>query len=193
LLPIGYVTVPYLTGAFAVRPSLTGRDLALMTGLYVGFIGRIILKDFRDVIGDRLFGKRTWLVRHGRVATCRVSAACSITGTAIVIAIADRSLTFAISQLALLVATLLLLWALADDPGHRRDERLISTIAICGRGILLVLLAQLTFLRTDLSSPYRVAGLSGLTIVVLGQAWSMARHGPHLKPAPDCAYASATT
>ena len=190
LLPIGYVAVPYLTGVFAVRPSLTTRDLALMTGLYVGFIGRIVLKDFRDVRGDRLFGKRTWLVRHGRVATCRLSAACSITGTAIVVAIADRSFRFAMSELALLVATLLLLRALAHDRGHRRDERLISTIAICGRGIILILLAQLTLVHTDLSSSYRVAVLAGLTIVLLGQAWSMARHGPPLKPAPDWAYAS---
>jgi 4-hydroxybenzoate polyprenyltransferase len=190
LLPFGYVAVPYLTGAFAVRTSLTGRDLALAAGLYVGFIGRIVLKDFRDVAGDRLFGKRTWLVRHGRTATCRLSAVCSIAGTTIVVATADRSLTFAISELALLVTTLLLLRALADDRGHRRDERLISTVAICGRGIILILLAQLTLANTDLSNPYRVAVLAGLTIVLLGQAGSMARHGPALKPAPDWAYAS---
>ena len=190
MLPIGYVAVPYLTGVFAVRPSLTGRDLALAAGLYVGLIGRIVLKDFRDVRGDRLFGKRTWLVRHGRVATCRLSAACSIAGTVIVVAIADRSLTFAISELGLLVATLLLLRAIAHDRGHRRDERLISSIANCGRGIILVLLAQLTLVRTDVSSPYRVVVLAGSTIVLLGQAWSMARHGPALKPAPDWAHAA---
>jgi hypothetical protein len=61
---------------------------------------------------------------------------------------------FAISELALLVATLRLLWVLADDRGHRRDERLFSTIAICGRGVLLVLLAQLSLVRTVWSSPY---------------------------------------
>ena len=165
----------------------------MAAGLYVGFIGRIVLKDFRDVRGDRLFGKRTWLVRHGRVATCRLSAACSIAGTVIVVAIADRSLTFAISELVLLVATLLLLRAVADDRGHRRDERLISSIAICGRGVILVLLAQLTLVRTDMSSPYRVAVLAGLTIVLLGQAWSMARHGPPLTPAPDWAHAATST
>ena len=49
-------------------------DLLLLAGLYAGFVGRILLKDFRDVRGDALFGKRTFLVRHGRGATCTLSA-----------------------------------------------------------------------------------------------------------------------
>ena len=56
-------------------------DLALLAALYVGFVGRIVLKDFRDVVGDRLFGKRTFLVRHGRRTTCVLSAACWVGGT----------------------------------------------------------------------------------------------------------------
>ena len=57
-------------------------DLVLLAALYVGFIGRIVLKDFRDVVGDRLFGKRTFLVRHGRGPTCVLSAGCWVAGTA---------------------------------------------------------------------------------------------------------------
>src|SRR5207245_2835899 len=70
LLPLGYVAVPYLVGIFAVRNTLSRNDLLVLVGLYAGFIGRIVLKDFRDVRGDALFGKRTFLVRHGRRATC---------------------------------------------------------------------------------------------------------------------------
>ena len=69
LLPLGYVAIPYLVGVLTVQPSVDGRQLALLGGLYVAFIGRIMLKDFRDVRGDELFGKRTFLLRHGHVAT----------------------------------------------------------------------------------------------------------------------------
>jgi hypothetical protein len=47
-----------------------------MGGLYVGFIGRIMLKDFPDVRGDALFGERTFLVRHGWRATCATTPGC---------------------------------------------------------------------------------------------------------------------
>src|SRR6185295_8036287 len=57
LLPLAYVAVPYLLGIFAVRASVTPVDLLLLAGLYAGFVGRIVLKDFRDVRGDALFGK----------------------------------------------------------------------------------------------------------------------------------------
>lgn len=59
--------------------------------LYLGFIGRILLKDFRDVRGDALFGKRTFLVRHGRRATCAVSAGCLVTGNCAVVLAAQHA------------------------------------------------------------------------------------------------------
>ena len=62
---------------------MTRTDLLLLAGLYAGFIGRIVLKDFRDVRGDALFGKRTFLVRHGRRATCRLSATFLVVGVSV--------------------------------------------------------------------------------------------------------------
>ena len=66
VLPACYVAVPYLLGLLASGAGVRASDLPLLAALYVGFIGRIILKDFRDLRGDALFGKRTFLVRHGR-------------------------------------------------------------------------------------------------------------------------------
>ena len=72
VLPAGYVAVPYLLGILAVRSDIHLADLQLLVGLYVGFIGRIVLKDFRDVRGlDTLFGKRTFLVRYGGARRAR--------------------------------------------------------------------------------------------------------------------------
>ena len=82
-LPACYVAVPYLVGVLSARGHVRVSDLPLLAALYVGFIGRIILKDFRVVRGDALFGKRTFLVRRGRVSTCRVSAALWSAGTAL--------------------------------------------------------------------------------------------------------------
>ena len=45
VLPACYVAVPYLTGIFAARAFVRPADLLLLAGLYVGFIGRILLKD----------------------------------------------------------------------------------------------------------------------------------------------------
>jgi 4-hydroxybenzoate polyprenyltransferase len=47
----------------------------LSIGLYLGFIARILLKDFRDVKGDKAFGKVTFRLRYGPVVTCITSGA----------------------------------------------------------------------------------------------------------------------
>ena len=64
--PACYVAVPFLVGSFSVRATIGWQQLGLLAGLYLGFVGRIVLKDFRDLKGDALVGKRTFLVRHGR-------------------------------------------------------------------------------------------------------------------------------
>jgi len=75
LLPLGFVVLPFVVGAMSVGHDLRRQDLLLLAGLYVTFVGRIILKDFRDVDGDRLYAKRTFLLTHGPTVTCQVSNA----------------------------------------------------------------------------------------------------------------------
>ena len=113
VLPACYVAVPYLLGVLAARGRAGPATLALLAGLYLGFIGRILLKDFRDVRGDVMFGKRTFLVRHGRVATCAISACCWAAGTAVILA-ATRGLTvpLAVAEAACAAVVLVLLYAL---------------------------------------------------------------------------------
>ena len=184
VLPACYVAVPYLLGVLArsggrwsasVRPG----TLLLLGGLYLGFIGRILLKDFRDVRGDALFGKRTFLVRHGRTATCLFSGGCWILGTVAIIA-TTRQLTIplAAADILGLAGTVVLLRALDAGAGARRDEAIVAAIAIIGRSMILLLLAHLS-MRAAGWSPLRydavVTGLSGLTAA---QVVTMLRHGP---------------
>lgn len=178
VLPACYVAVPFLVGVLAVG-SPDGRDWLLLCGLYVGFIGRILLKDFRDVRGDTMFGKRTFLVRHGRRWTVAFSACCWTAGGALLSYAAGRATpSFVAGTAALLIAALLLLRALADERGARRDEALVAAIAIVGRGMLMLLIAHLSMTAAHWTALGRTAVSAGLVAATLGQAVSMARGGP---------------
>lgn len=74
LLPLGYVVFPFLFGWFLLDLHVIHIGYMLILALYLQFLGRIILKDYRDVKGDAVHGKRTFLLRHGNKAVCVVSA-----------------------------------------------------------------------------------------------------------------------
>jgi 4-hydroxybenzoate polyprenyltransferase len=181
LLPAGFVAVPFILGLTAGDAPLAGRNAVLLAGLYVGFIGRILLKDFRDVRGDALFGKRTFLVRHGREATCRTSAACWIMGAATLAAAPGLSPTVAAGQAALLAVALVLLHRLRTEGGPRRDERIISALAIVGRGMVLVVIAHLAAVDAGRSDLFAAALALALTAITLADARAMLRYGPRVR------------
>src|SRR5207244_1071369 len=87
VLPLGYVVLPFLVGAYSVGSTLGPHGLVLLAGLSVVFVGRIALKDFRDVEGDAVYGKRTFLLRRGRANTCAFSALCWVLGSATLLTI----------------------------------------------------------------------------------------------------------
>ena len=174
LLPACYVATPYLVGGFAAGSA----DFTLLAGLYVTFIGRILLKDFRDVRGDALFGKRTFLVRHGRRPTCLFSAVCLVVGAGVLVAgVPHPTVTLVAGYAAGTLAMLGLLAALARDLGHLRDESIISALAIVGRGMLLLLLAHLEMRTAHWSPVAYTAVLATLTVAFGAQAVSMLRRG----------------
>jgi hypothetical protein len=193
VLPACYVATPFLIGYYAGSATLGPRDVLLLTGLYLGFLGRILLKDFRDVRGDALFGKRTFLVRHGRRATCRFSAAMWMAGTVVLAATGRWQDGSAVSYSALALGVLVLIAALASEHGPRRDEVLIATAAILGRGQLLTVLAQNQLAAAHWNTPATTAMLLALASVTAGQAWSMYRNGPPMRrfavPIPAAAHA----
>lgn len=183
VLPACYVAVPYLVGIFAARATLRTGDLLVLAGLYVGFIGRIVLKDFRDVRGDALFGKRTFLVRHGRRWTCLFSGCCWVVGAAVLLAAAGTPSGVLVSTYAIcVVMALALLRALSVERGARRDEWLISAIAIVGRGMILVLLAHLAMVHAQVPIMAYDAVLAAIALLTAGQAGAMVRSGPVVRP-----------
>lgn len=184
VLPACYVAVPYLIGIFAARDSLRRGDMLLLAGLYVGFIGRIVLKDFRDVRGDEMFGKRTFLVRHGRRWTCAFSAFCWIVGTVMLVAAVRHPTVHLVAVNGVyLAAALLLLRALSTERGARRDENLIAAIAVVGRGIILAVLVHLALTNAQWPTAWYGAVMVALSACLLTQAIVMARSGPAVTPA----------
>lgn len=178
LLPACYVATPYLVGHFAAAPHLLPADLTLLAGLYVTFIGRILLKDFRDVRGDALFGKRTFLVRHGRRPTCAFSAVCLTVGAGVLVAGVPHPTGTLVAGYAVGTVVMVgLLAALANDIGHRRDESIIATIAIVGRGMLLLLLAHIEMWTAHWSPLAYTAVLAALALAFGAQAGTMLRRG----------------
>lgn len=178
LLPAGYVATPFLVGLFSVRTSVTAKDVALLAGLYVGFIGRILLKDFRDVRGDALFGKRTFLVRYGRRWTCIASGIAWTVGSFALVGVRNPTPALLAAQVAWVVLALVFLRRLAADLGARRDEHVISAIAIVGRGMVLTVIAHLGMTDAGWSVVRINAVTLALLAVLAGQALTMAKHGP---------------
>lgn len=168
LLPLGYVSLPYLVGVFAVGdPS---RDaLVLMAGMYVVFAGRILLKDFRDVRGDDLYDKRTFLLRHGTPATCRVAAACWVAGCALLpLLVPMRSAVLPVCAVYLALA-LHGLWRLTQHDEFFHQQRFIAGIAGMGRMLTLTLLAHFTMAGRDFSLLRSTAFLVALGVLGVGR------------------------
>lgn len=179
VLPACYVAVPYLIGLLPRGHRVTTDDLAVAGGLYLGFIGRILLKDFRDVRGDALFGKRTFLIRHGRRATCTISAACLVAGTvALLDAVQHVTGLLAGAEAVCLAGVLAALRALAAEPAARREEALISSIAVLGRGMVLLALAHLSMSAAHWQNPRYGVVLALLGLGTLGHAVRMIWVGP---------------
>jgi len=156
---------------------VTAAELALLGGLYLGFVGRILLKDFRDVRGDALLGKRTFLVRHGRVPTCRLSSVLWVLGSSTLAAVTGLRAPVVVAYGVLVVVALVLLRALSRSNGPRQDEALVGAIAIVGRGLVLALLIHYGTVQAGTSAILSALVMAAVVGALLFQAWDVARHG----------------
>jgi len=66
LLPLGYAFYPMMLGlyAFLGEFSFSIDNVLFIVSIYLLFMSRVMLKDFRDVKGDLKFKKMTFLLRH---------------------------------------------------------------------------------------------------------------------------------
>ncbi len=186
LLPLGYVALPFLVGALSVEPGLHRDDVILLVGLYVTFIGRILLKDFRDVKGDAMYAKRTFLVRYGRTATCVFSAACWVAGSAAMLALVPVRSLLVGAFAAYLTCALDGLRRLHATRGFVEEQVVIGAIAMVGRGMAVTVLAHFAMVSKGWSSGHQgavtlalVATLVGMYLVTLGERTRVSSIRPH--------------
>lgn len=177
LLPAGYVAVPFLTGLLAVRGQVGAGELALLAAAYVGFVGRILLKDFRDVTGDALLGKRTFLVRHGQRLTCTFAGACWAAGSVVTGLVAHPSAALDVSYLIRVVVALGLLVLLATAGNPAVQTALISATAVVGRGLVLALVLHLLAVARHLPATSEML-VQGLALAAeLATVWRITGRG----------------
>jgi 4-hydroxybenzoate polyprenyltransferase len=143
LLPLGFVGVPYLVGAFSAGATLHHLHPVLLAGMYLGFMGRLALKDFRDERGDRLYGKRTTLVRHGRERTCLFSAVFWSAGAVVSLRGLPPGLSTTAAMIAYILVVVAMLADIARDDDGTRDVANIAAIAAIGRALVYTAIIQL--------------------------------------------------
>jgi 4-hydroxybenzoate polyprenyltransferase len=183
LLPIGFVAVPFLVAVFATGATPDAGNVWLLGALWVGFTGRIVLKDFRDVHGDSLYGKQTFLLRHGRRATCSFSAACWAASAVALLGVTRTTLA-SLSVLVFLGCALRALRLLSRETEFIAEQVEISAIAVAGRGIVVSVLAVLVLDAEGWAWPASTAVIASLTLVFLGMytATVSRRSSPVLAP-----------
>jgi 4-hydroxybenzoate polyprenyltransferase len=160
-LAVAYVGIPYWAGAVAVGESLQTFDLPLMGALYLLFAGRIILKDFRDREGDAAHGKPTFLLEHGKRATCLVSLGAVCAGDALLVAtLAGRWWLAALLQIYV-AGVVIMLYRLYRVEGRENEQLSIGVGARMGNGLLATLLGILILANQ---------GADGITQVAFGLA-----------------------
>jgi 4-hydroxybenzoate polyprenyltransferase len=176
VLAVAYVLVPYSLGLVAAGARPTWDDGIFAGSLYVLFIARIVLKDFRDREGDLRFGKPTLLLRSGKDVVCRTSvAALLIANVLLLIAIRPHPL-FAIVVEGFVVAVWLQLRTLRRTADPHDEQVAIGIAARAGNGMLVSALAWLALIGAGATLEQRLVFVLLLGAVYGASYLMLARH-----------------
>jgi 4-hydroxybenzoate polyprenyltransferase len=150
-LSLSYVALPFFAGHF-IQGKLTSQSWYLLLSMYLCFVGRVLLKDFRDYKGDKKFGKLNFLVRHGAKKTCQASALFWLAGDLVFLAaFKDR---FGLLSLLIQPIIVCILWGLYRLGSEKNYDKQLTDVLFIGRMgncIALSLLATLTLSAYDYS------------------------------------------
>ena len=176
-LSAAYVVVPYWLGIVLAGSAWHPTDAPIVLGLFVLFSARIILKDFRDRLGDERFGKPTLLFRLGKRHVCGLSMSGAAVGSAILIAAVAPNAVVSIVLTLPVAAIEWMLWRLRGDDNARAEQVAIGLAARAGNCLLLGVLA-IMLLEAD------GATITQITIIVSSVvlAFALAFVGPARHP-----------
>jgi len=173
LLSVAYVPVPFVLGAVAAGRGL-GDSPGLVTALSALFLARILLKDYRDRVGDARYGKPTLLLRFGSTVTCAASLAALAAANVLLLLTLVPPPGLALPLESLLVGVAVLLRRLHRARDTREEQVAIGLGARLGNAILLCLLAWLVLGGEDASESTRTAFVCGLAALFLGSTAALA-------------------
>lgn len=176
VLTLAYVAVPYALGVTVAGGRLDGRDAPFVAGLLALFFARIILKDFRDRLGDEAFGKPTLLFRLGRSATCAISIAGAVLGTTLLLVAVAPSDPVMLVLAVELAGIVWMLVRLRDTPDPRMEQVAIGTAARAGNALLIAILAWLVLSADGASTATIALFEAGLGAVFAVSFLSLALH-----------------
>jgi 4-hydroxybenzoate polyprenyltransferase len=180
LLPIGYVFLPYSFGHLAISNNLFSESLLIMVGLYLHFIGRIILKDYRDVKGDKTYGKKTFLLNHGNVAVCVAAGTSLIASSAVLMYTAGKWFgVFVYSYVVLLFLGLGLLVRLSKTTSWSWQKPILASFGRSMTGVTASLILGLLFTIEPVNESLQT--LTAFTVVIV-YAWSARQAFEHNAP-----------
>jgi 4-hydroxybenzoate polyprenyltransferase len=170
ILPLGYVALPFFLGYELTTSHWTMLAFGLVAAFYLQFLGRIILKDYRDVKGDKAHGKLTFLLRHGNAAVCMVSA-CSTTASALALLwFVGASLgTFRIVITALVGFGLVVLLQLSQVPTWPQQKPLLAAFGRAMTGVTAAVIAGFAVLIWEV--PKSEAAVIALVLAIV-YLWS---------------------
>lgn len=165
ILSLAYVAIPYWLGMTVAEDVISTAHLFFGGGLVALFLGRIILKDFRDREGDATYGKPTFLLRYGKNATCLLSGTAIATGNVLLFS----ALPFPPAILALLegffLAIFVMLVRLWRAEGKENEQVAIGIGAKMGNGLLITVLGL--YILFDSEAPANTVLLFTLTLTIL--------------------------
>jgi 4-hydroxybenzoate polyprenyltransferase len=165
ILGVAYAVVPYALGLLAAGGRIDRTDVLLCGALYALFLARINLKDFRDRVGDAAYGKPTLLLAHGKTVTCAVTGIALLIGCiTLVAALGGHPGVVAVVSL-FAAAILWMLWGLWRTSDPRGEQLAIGLGAKMGNGLLACTLAWLVLRAAGAPESMRVLVLALLALV----------------------------
>lgn len=167
VLAFAYVVLPYGIGLVAAGLAPDLFDARVIACFVVLFLGRMLLKDFRDRRGDAAFRKRTFLLAYGKPVTLAITLLCIVAGDALLLTVMPLSpaLILAVESYFLGIGFQLYRLRIADDPVAERIA--IALGARMGNAVVLTLLGFVLLNASGAPEAERVV----FVLVVAGMFW----------------------
>jgi len=159
VLAFAYVAVPYAIGLGSAGAAPDARDLQVVAAFMLLFAGRMLLKDFRDRRGDAMFGKRTFLLVHGKRATIAAVLICVLAGDALLAGVLPSLVLIAVVQSYFAVIAFELYRLARSGPGEElaaiaRGARMGNAVILTWLGFSLLPVSEGNVLAVALAALY---------------------------------------